>query len=113
MALKHENIVELVHYCHESQKKVVQHNGRYVIVDVIESCLCYRYLPKLSLDKHVYGMQCTIQHTYPVLSYVYYSYLRDIINCQKCYYDSYFRHSFYCHQCKQFRLLHNTILEYL
>ncbi|CAL4981576.1 unnamed protein product [Urochloa decumbens] len=54
MALKHENIVELVHYCHEAQKKVVQHNGRYVIVDVIESCLCYKYLPNGSLDKHLY-----------------------------------------------------------
>ncbi|KAG0529427.1 hypothetical protein BDA96_05G097600 [Sorghum bicolor] len=53
MALKHQNIVELVHYCHESQKKVVQHNGRYVIVDVIESCLCYRYLPKGSLDNYL------------------------------------------------------------
>ncbi|KAF8689677.1 hypothetical protein HU200_041708 [Digitaria exilis] len=57
MALKHENIVELVSYCHESQKKVVQHNGRYVIVDVIESCLCYKYVPNGSLDKHIYGMQ--------------------------------------------------------
>jgi disease resistance protein RPM1 len=67
MALKHQNIVELVHYCHESQKKVVQHNGRYVIVDVIESCLCYRYLPKGSLDNYLlYGMQCTIQHSSPL-----------------------------------------------
>ncbi|CAL4984999.1 unnamed protein product [Urochloa decumbens] len=55
MALKHENIVELVHYCHEAQKKVVQHNGRYVIVDVTESCLCYKYLPNGSLDKHLYA----------------------------------------------------------
>ncbi|CAD6254151.1 unnamed protein product [Miscanthus lutarioriparius] len=62
MALKHENIVELVHYCHESQKKVVQHNGRYVIVDVIESCLCYKYLPKLSLDKYVYDEQIMYKH---------------------------------------------------
>ncbi|CAL4984992.1 unnamed protein product [Urochloa decumbens] len=54
MALKHENVVELVSFCHESQKKVVQHNGRYVIVDVIESCLCYKYLPNGSLDKHLY-----------------------------------------------------------
>jgi disease resistance protein RPM1 len=57
MAIKHENIVELVSYCHEAQKKVVQHNGRYVIVDVTESCLCYKYLPNRSLDKYLYGMQ--------------------------------------------------------
>jgi disease resistance protein RPM1 len=60
MALQHDNIVELVHYCHEAQKKVVQNNGRYVIVDVTESCLCYKYLPKGSLDKYIYGMQYTI-----------------------------------------------------
>ncbi|XP_072151581.1 cysteine-rich receptor-like protein kinase 6 isoform X2 [Setaria viridis] len=54
MAIKHENIVELVHYCHEAQKKVVQHHGRYVIVDVTESCLCYKYLPNGSLNKHLY-----------------------------------------------------------
>jgi disease resistance protein RPM1 len=56
MAIKHENIVELVHYCHESQKKVIQHNGRYVIVEITESCLCYEYLPNGSLDRHIYGM---------------------------------------------------------
>ena len=31
MALKHQNIVELVHYCHESQKKVVEHNGNILL----------------------------------------------------------------------------------
>jgi len=56
MALKHQNIVELVHYCHEAQKKVVQHNGRYVIVEMTEICLCYEYLPKGSLDKYLDGM---------------------------------------------------------
>ncbi|XP_066339716.1 cysteine-rich receptor-like protein kinase 26 [Miscanthus floridulus] len=53
MALKHQNIVELVHYCHEAQKKVIQHNGRYVIVEMTEICLCYEYLPKGSLDKYL------------------------------------------------------------
>lgn len=94
MALKHENIVELVHYCHEAQKRVVQHNGRYVIVDIIERCLCYKYLPKGSLDKYLYGMRCTIQHTSlsPSLTVcVYNSYLRDINYFQKRYYDSYFQ----------------------
>jgi len=44
MALKHNNIVQLVGFCHEPQKKVIQHSGRYVIVDMIERCLCYEYL---------------------------------------------------------------------
>lgn len=56
MALKHKNIVQLVGFCHEEQKKVIQHRGRYVIVDAIESSLCYEYLPKGSLEKRLYGM---------------------------------------------------------
>jgi len=55
MALQHENIVELVGYCHEAQKDVVYHNGRYVIVDIIESFLWYKYLPKGTLDKYIYA----------------------------------------------------------
>jgi len=56
MAAQHENIVKLVGYCHESQKKVVQHNGRYIIVDIAEIFLCYEYLPKGSLDNYLFGM---------------------------------------------------------
>jgi serine/threonine protein kinase len=63
MALQHDNIVELVHYCHEAQKKVVQNNGRYVIVDVTECCLCYKYLPKGSLDKYIYDTTSIIWDT--------------------------------------------------
>ena len=56
MAIQHENIVRLYGYCHEAQKKVIQHSGRYVIVDMIESCLCYEYLANGSLDNHIYCM---------------------------------------------------------
>ncbi|XP_066333728.1 cysteine-rich receptor-like protein kinase 44 [Miscanthus floridulus] len=55
MAAQHENIVKLVGYCHESHKKVVQHNGRYIIVDIAEVFLCYEYLPKGSLDKYLFA----------------------------------------------------------
>ncbi|XP_066339860.1 cysteine-rich receptor-like protein kinase 44 [Miscanthus floridulus] len=55
MAAQHENIVKLVGYCHESQKKVVQHNGRYIIVDIAEIFLCYEYLPKGSLDNYLFA----------------------------------------------------------
>jgi hypothetical protein len=56
MALRNENIVRLVGYCHEGQKKVVQNNGRYIVADVFESLLCYEYLPKGSLQKNLFGM---------------------------------------------------------
>ncbi|TVU25874.1 hypothetical protein EJB05_28389 [Eragrostis curvula] len=54
MALNHENIVKLVGYCHESQKKVVQNNGRYVVADIVECLLCYEYLPKGSVHKNLF-----------------------------------------------------------
>jgi hypothetical protein len=53
MALEHENIVKLVGYCHDTQKNVLPHNGRYVIV---EYYLCYEYLPKVGLDEYITGM---------------------------------------------------------
>ncbi|KAL6660742.1 hypothetical protein ACP70R_001777 [Stipagrostis hirtigluma subsp. patula] len=54
MAIDHENIVKLVGFCHEMQKKVIEHNGRYIIVDVVESLLCYEYAPKGSLNDYVF-----------------------------------------------------------
>lgn len=55
MALKHENIVQLVGFCSESQKKLVQSNGRYIIADITESLLCYEYLPKGSLRQNLFA----------------------------------------------------------
>ncbi|CAO2152378.1 unnamed protein product [Urochloa humidicola] len=55
MAVQHENVVKLVGFCYESQKKVVQHNGRYIIVDIAEISLCYEYLPKGSLEKYLFA----------------------------------------------------------
>lgn len=49
MAIQHENIVKLYGFCHETQKKVIEHNGRYMLVDVVESLLCYEYAPNGNL----------------------------------------------------------------
>uniref|UniRef100_A0A8R7K2R0 Protein kinase domain-containing protein n=1 Tax=Triticum urartu TaxID=4572 RepID=A0A8R7K2R0_TRIUA len=54
MALKNENIVPLVGYCHEGQRKVVLNNGRYIVADVYEGLLCYEYLPEGSLNKNLF-----------------------------------------------------------
>jgi CRISPR/Cas system CMR subunit Cmr4 (Cas7 group RAMP superfamily) len=56
VCLQNENIVKLVGYCHERQKKVVMNNGRYIVADVVESVLCYEYLPMGSLRKNLFGM---------------------------------------------------------
>ncbi|KAM0909161.1 hypothetical protein ACQ4PT_014981 [Festuca glaucescens] len=54
MCLQNENIVKLVAFCHEGQKKVVQNNGRYIVADIYESVLCYEYLPMGSLRKNLF-----------------------------------------------------------
>ncbi|KAK3146819.1 hypothetical protein QOZ80_3BG0272570 [Eleusine coracana subsp. coracana] len=53
MAHQHKNIVELVGSSCATQQKVKLHNGRYVIVDMTEKFLCYKYLPLGTLDKHL------------------------------------------------------------
>ena len=57
MAMQHPNIVRLLGYCHEPQKKVIEHSGRYIIVDVVESMLYYEYVPNGNLGKYIFGMQ--------------------------------------------------------
>jgi len=56
MALHHPNIVKLVGFCHEGQKKVVLNNGRYIVADIVESLLCYEYLSKGSLQKNLFEL---------------------------------------------------------
>jgi hypothetical protein len=51
MALHHQNVLKLVGYCHEGQKKVVLNNGRYIVADIVESLICYEYSPQGSLGK--------------------------------------------------------------
>ena len=60
MRLKHQNIVQLVGYCSETEKELVLHNGKYVYAEKSERLLCLEYLPNGSLRKHLSGM--AIQH---------------------------------------------------
>jgi len=60
LPLRHENIVQLVGFCNEATKKLVQMEGRYIQADIAECLLCYEYLPNGSLDHYLFGMQ---QHT--------------------------------------------------
>ncbi|XP_047087187.1 cysteine-rich receptor-like protein kinase 10 isoform X1 [Lolium rigidum] len=54
MALKHENIVQLVAFCSETTKKLVQFDGKYIQADITESLLCYEYLPDGSLEEKLF-----------------------------------------------------------
>ncbi|RCV39572.1 hypothetical protein SETIT_8G235000v2 [Setaria italica] len=54
MNVCHENIVRIVGFCQEREKKVVEHNRRYIIVDSVERFICYEYLPNGSIDKCIF-----------------------------------------------------------
>jgi serine/threonine protein kinase len=55
MEIRHENIVKLVAFCHETRKEVLQKNGRLLLQDITQALLCYEYLPMGSLDKYIFG----------------------------------------------------------
>ncbi|KAE8814354.1 Cysteine-rich receptor-like protein kinase 6 [Hordeum vulgare] len=54
MSLKHDNIVEVVGFCSETQKKLVQFDKRYIQADITESLICYEYLPNGSLQENLF-----------------------------------------------------------
>lgn len=60
LQISHKNIVKLLGYCYESRKKVVEHRGRYIIAEEVEKLLCYEYMPKGSLDKHLFDERCRL-----------------------------------------------------
>ncbi|WVZ53178.1 hypothetical protein U9M48_004157 [Paspalum notatum var. saurae] len=53
--LNHRNIVNLIGYCYEIKRNLVESHGRYAFEDMGERILCYEYLPRGSLDKYFYG----------------------------------------------------------
>lgn len=53
MAMQHPNIVRILGYCREPQRKVIEQSGRYIIVDVVESLLYYEYVPNGNLEKYI------------------------------------------------------------
>lgn len=55
MAHRHENVVKMIAYCREPQKKLVETNGKHKHVHVFETLLCYEYLPKGSLHENLFA----------------------------------------------------------
>ncbi|CAN6180480.1 unnamed protein product [Urochloa humidicola] len=52
-SLQHPNIVRLIGYCHETQKKYVNYNGGQIFAERIRRALCLEYMQYGSLEKRI------------------------------------------------------------
>lgn len=55
MKAKHKNVVRFLGYCADTQGKMANYNGKFVMADVQQRLLCFEYLPR-SLDVYITGM---------------------------------------------------------
>ncbi|CAM0902161.1 unnamed protein product [Alopecurus aequalis] len=53
MQAKHNNIVRFFGYCGDRQGSMERYNGKFVMADVHQRLLCFKYIPKGSLDKYI------------------------------------------------------------
>lgn len=51
---KHKNVVRFLGYCADTQGKMANYNGKFVMADVQQRLLCFEYLPR-SLDVYITG----------------------------------------------------------
>ncbi|GJN04482.1 hypothetical protein PR202_ga22032 [Eleusine coracana subsp. coracana] len=51
--LRHENIVQLIGYCHQVQREPQEYNGKYVFAEVAHRALCFEYMHNGSLKKYL------------------------------------------------------------
>ncbi|VAH99385.1 unnamed protein product [Triticum turgidum subsp. durum] len=61
MKVKHENIVRFLGYCSDAQGRMASYNGKLVMADVLERLLCFEYLYRGSLDKHITDATCGLE----------------------------------------------------
>uniref|UniRef100_A0A0E0BGY3 Protein kinase domain-containing protein n=1 Tax=Oryza glumipatula TaxID=40148 RepID=A0A0E0BGY3_9ORYZ len=54
LELEHKNVVKLIGSCCQAERQVIEHDGKYVLAEVVEKLLCYEYLPNGSLDNYIY-----------------------------------------------------------
>ena len=63
MRLEHQNIVQLVGYCYETQHKPIICTEETIFAEEITKALCFEYMQKGSLQKHLSGMTFYILST--------------------------------------------------
>lgn len=57
MKLNHENVIRLVGYCYQTQHQHMEFQGKIIFGEMIYKALCFEYMHKGSLQKHLYGMR--------------------------------------------------------
>ncbi|CAO2149657.1 unnamed protein product [Urochloa humidicola] len=64
MKVQHKNIIKLVGYCYEIRHKHVKVHDEYVFARIEERALCFEYLQRGSLNKHLSDESCGLDwHT--------------------------------------------------
>ena len=63
--VQHENIVQLVGYCEQTEYIVVEHNGKHVMAEKTDWALCFEYLQNGSLGRYISGT--AVQHFFYLL----------------------------------------------
>ncbi|XP_048548848.1 receptor-like serine/threonine-protein kinase SD1-7 [Triticum urartu] len=61
MKATHKNVVRFLRYCSDRQGEMVNCEGKLVLADVRQRLLCFEYLPKGSLDKHITDVSCGLE----------------------------------------------------
>lgn len=56
IAIRHQNLVQLIGYCAESSWELVEQSGKHVFAEILKRLLCFEYVCNKSLDKYISGM---------------------------------------------------------
>ncbi|XP_044450722.1 uncharacterized protein [Triticum aestivum] len=56
--LKHQNVVELLGFCNESEKVVAEYNGKQVIAEKMHTALCFEYVCNGNLAEYISDDPC-------------------------------------------------------
>jgi len=55
--IQHPNIVKLIGYCHDTQRKFISHEGKLVTAIEMERVLCFEYVEGGNLQDHLSGIK--------------------------------------------------------
>ena len=60
--LQHQNIVQLVGYCHETRREYLPYNKTKVLAEVTKRALCFEFVENGSLNSYLFGKSMMMIH---------------------------------------------------